>query len=515
MLTTLSVAARRRVPSSTRLLSVSTPRHTRSDSLAPHPAHTLDSSNTDSMAHELQVEGDKVIERDEKGNIVSEKARSGLLILGARTLTTRTGAGLRPRDSRVQGRDAQPARLARAQEGASWRPDSAPPLLASHEPTELRDLLEHVQEAAEILHDLEKAHGDTPSAATSSSHKHGEGHKGRAPVEKHVSSSAHAEGGEHHAAAGSSSSAEHEEEVHRHRCVVSRLFELGVAPLGACRRSEAENDRSRTSTDTAALHPFAASSAASKPTSTATTARNRPRSRSARSSTRWARTPTEPLWVAVKKEAGNRLESSSLVVYRVPSPHSFLSALFNLDGIVVAFSSSLCISASVARVVRAKLEEKRAQQKLARSDAQGSPLSSSFAMTLIATTVSAFQYVSHCEGARRALTQHRRVCDGAKEDHKGVNVAGKVGRLAYHSYTSTGFFASRANAPQRTWERGRGGRGALTFSTRPSRRYTSCGGLPASPTSVPRTAESRFDPPAPRRVAASRHAAKTDPSRLG
>lgn len=75
MLTALSLARSRRIPSSTRLLSLSTLlRH--SHSLPPHPSHTLSThTEEDEMTHELQVEGDKVVERDEQGNVISEKVR--------------------------------------------------------------------------------------------------------------------------------------------------------------------------------------------------------------------------------------------------------------------------------------------------------------------------------------------------------------------------------------------------------------------------------------------------------
>ncbi|BGO95381.1 hypothetical protein NBRC10512_001848 [Rhodotorula toruloides] len=129
------------------------------------------------MTHELQVEGDKVVERDEQGNVISEKDYAHV----------------------IRGYKA-----------------------ATHNPPVSS---EHKKEAAEILHDLEKAHGDAPEAsagASTSPKHHGEGHKGRPHIEKHV-----AEGGEHEhghakAATGSSgpgSSAAHEEEVHRHRVI--------------------------------------------------------------------------------------------------------------------------------------------------------------------------------------------------------------------------------------------------------------------------------------------------------
>ncbi|BGP27523.1 hypothetical protein Rt10032_c15g5502 [Rhodotorula toruloides] len=121
------------------------------------------------MTHELQVEGDKVVERDLQGNVIAEKDYAHV----------------------IRGYKA-----------------------ATHNP---RVSSEHKKEAAEILHDLEKAHGETPEASASAS-THAQGHKGRLHVEKHA-----VEGGEHesgHAKAATSSSSEaHEEEVHRHRVI--------------------------------------------------------------------------------------------------------------------------------------------------------------------------------------------------------------------------------------------------------------------------------------------------------
>lgn len=174
------------------------------------------------MTHELQVEGDKVVERDEQGNVISEKVRP----LAHTRASARTNGYARAQDYAhvIRGYKAATHNPRVSSEHKKVRPRA--PLARASAPVGPRadyGVACAPQEAAEILHDLEKAHGDAPEAsagASTSPKHHGEGHKGRPHIEKHV-----AEGGEHEhghakAATGSSgpgSSAAHEEEVHRHR----------------------------------------------------------------------------------------------------------------------------------------------------------------------------------------------------------------------------------------------------------------------------------------------------------